>query len=156
MPHLIYAKNWREAALAFGEQAAHDLKLGYELSAASALLRSAKCYAWIHDEDEEAIAATKLALDRALASFVKRNDLQMAAVTCVELAELYVEQRELQTASDFFEKAADYYGSDRHSRHCRFEADRLRFLLAKKETYGRSSEPDWHSQLYEAFATSIM
>jgi len=45
--------------------------------------------------DEGAIAATKLALDKALALFVKRNDLEMAAVSCEELAELHVEQREL-------------------------------------------------------------
>ena len=41
--------------------------------------------------DEGAIAATKLALDKALALFVKRNDLEMAAVSCEELAELHVE-----------------------------------------------------------------
>jgi alpha-soluble NSF attachment protein len=46
--HVMHAG--REAALAFGEQAAYDLKLGDELSAASALLRSAKCYTWIHDQ----------------------------------------------------------------------------------------------------------
>ncbi|RLM78358.1 hypothetical protein C2845_PM12G22660 [Panicum miliaceum] len=152
----VQAKNWREAALAFGEQAAYDLKLGDEQSAASALLLSAKCYAWIHDEDEGAIAATKLALDKALALFLKRDDLEMAAASCVELAELYVEQRELQTALDFFEKVAGYYGSNRRSRRCRFEAGRLRFLLAKKETYRQSPDPDWRSQLYEVFATGIM
>ena len=150
------------------------MQLGDEHSAASALLRSAKCYAWIHEEgnnalffcpnsttrvvglcvltrsrpsvdtraDEGAIAATKLALDKALALFVKRNDLEMAAVSCEELAELHVEQRELQTALDFFEKAADYYGSNLCSRSCRFEAGRLRFLLDNKETYLQSSDPD--------------
>jgi hypothetical protein len=106
--------------------------------------------------DEGAIAATKLALDKALALFLKRNDLQMAAASCVQLAELYVEQRELQTASDFFEKAAGYYGSNRRSRRCRFEAGRLRFLLANKETYRQSPDPDVRSQLYEVFATGIM
>ena len=92
--------------------------------------------------DEGAIVATKLALDKALALFVKRNDLKMAAVCCEELAELHVEQRELQTALDFFEKAAEYYGSNRCSRSCRFEAGRLMFLLDNKETYLQSSDPD--------------
>ncbi|RCV07642.1 hypothetical protein SETIT_1G261500v2 [Setaria italica] len=152
----VHAKNWREAALAFDEQAACDLKLGDELSAASALLHSAKCYVWIHDEDQGAISATKFALDKAVALSVKTNDLEIAAMSCEELAELYVEQRELQTALDFYEKAADYYGSDRHSWKCRFEANRLRYLLDNQETYRRSSEPNCRSQLYEVFATGIM
>ncbi|RLN33786.1 hypothetical protein C2845_PM03G02670 [Panicum miliaceum] len=150
----VHAKNWREAALAFGEQAACDLKLGDELSAASALLHSAQSYAWIHEEDEGSVAATKLALDQALALFVKLNDLQMAAVSCVELAELYVEQGELQTASDFFDKAADYYGSDRQSQHCRYEAGRIRHLLDHKEDYHQLSEHDYlRKQMYEVLAT---
>ncbi|CAN6279446.1 unnamed protein product [Urochloa humidicola] len=154
----VHAKNWREAALAFGEQAACDLKLGDEPSAASALLHSAQSYAWIHEEDEGSVAATKHALDQAIALFVKLNDLRMAAFCCVELAEMYVEQGELQTASDFFEKAAGYYGSNRDSTYCRYEADRIRFLLAQKEDYYlQLSEHDyWRKQTYEVLATGIM
>uniref|UniRef100_A0ACD5TNB3 Uncharacterized protein n=1 Tax=Avena sativa TaxID=4498 RepID=A0ACD5TNB3_AVESA len=150
------AKNWREAALAFGEQAAYDLKLGDELSAASALLRSAKCYTWIHDQDEGAVPATELALQQALALFVKGKDLRMAAITCVDLAELYTEQQELHKASDFFEQAAAYYGSNRRSRWCKFEADRLRYVLDKKEDYYRQSYDPLRSQFYEVFATGII
>ncbi|KAK1695208.1 hypothetical protein QYE76_011905 [Lolium multiflorum] len=150
-----HAKNWREAALAFGEQAACDLKLGDELSAASALLNSAKCYTWIHDQEEGAVPATELALQKALALFVKRDGLQMAAVCCHELAELYVEQKELQKAADFFEQAAVYYGN-RFSRWCKFEADRLRFVLDNEEAHRQSDPADWRSQLYEVFATGIM
>ncbi|CAL4967889.1 unnamed protein product [Urochloa decumbens] len=153
----VDAKNWREAALAFGEQAACDLKLGDELSAASALLRSAQSYAWIHEEDEGSVAATKLALDQAITLFVKLNDLRMAAICCEELAELYVEQGELLTAADFFDKAADYYGHNRQKRHCRYEAGRIRFLLDHKENYDRLPEQDyWRKQMYEVLATGLM
>ncbi|CAO2046883.1 unnamed protein product [Urochloa humidicola] len=150
----VRAKNWKEAALAFAEQAACDLTLGDELSAASALLESARSYAWIHEEDEGSVAATKLALDQAIALFVKLNQLPMAAACCEELAELYVEQGELQTAADFFEKAADYYGSNRHNRHCRYEAGRIRFLLDHKEKYHQLSY--LRKQIYEVLATGIM
>jgi alpha-soluble NSF attachment protein len=95
-------------------------------------------------------------LQKALALFVKRNDLQMAAVTCEELAELYMEQQELQNAVDFFEQATVHYGTDRRSQQSKFEADRLRFVLANKERYRQSSDPNWHSQLYEVFASGIM
>ncbi|OEL14701.1 hypothetical protein BAE44_0024279 [Dichanthelium oligosanthes] len=48
----VLAENWRKAAQAFSELAAYDLQFGgeHELSAASALLRSAKCYGQIEDK----------------------------------------------------------------------------------------------------------
>jgi alpha-soluble NSF attachment protein len=79
----------------------------------------------------------------------------MAAVCCHELAELYVEQKELQKAADFFEQAAVYYGS-RCSRWCKFEANRLRYVLDNEEAHRQSDPADWRSQLYEVFATGIM
>lgn len=81
----------------------------------------------------------------------------MAAVSCVELAELYLEQGELQAASDFFEKAADYYGSDHYGRHCRYQAGRIRYLLAYKQNYHQLPEHDYlRKQMYEVLATGIM
>lgn len=69
---------------------------------------------------------------------------------------MYVEQRELQAAMEFFEKAAGYYGSNRNSRHYRYEADRIRFLLARKETYHRLPKTELRAQMYEVLATGIM
>ncbi|KAK1695211.1 hypothetical protein QYE76_011908 [Lolium multiflorum] len=50
----ILAENWRKAALAFSEQAVYEQQFGDEraLNAASALLRSAKCYAQIEEKED--------------------------------------------------------------------------------------------------------
>ncbi|CAL4886267.1 unnamed protein product [Urochloa decumbens] len=152
----VDAKNWREAALAFGEQAACDLKLGDELSAASALLRSAQSYAWIHEEGLGCCHETRTGPSHHAVREVKRS-ANGCYLLREELAELYVEQGELLTAADFFDKAADYYGHNRQKRHCRYEAGRIRFLLDHKENYDRLSEQDyWRKQMYEVLATGLM
>ncbi|CAL4886271.1 unnamed protein product [Urochloa decumbens] len=174
----VLAENWRKAAQAFSEQAAYDLQFGdeHELTAASALLRSAKCYAQIEDEEEGGIAATQHALEKAIALFVKKNNLRLAATSCEELAEFYLEHEQLLNASDFFEQVADYYGANRRcNRHCRFKANLLRFTLANEEIlcangmvpvndckrrssrHIKSSDPDWRAQVREMFSsTSII
>nr|CAB3485105.1 unnamed protein product [Digitaria exilis] len=152
----VHAKKWKEAALAFGEQAACDLKRLRFYVPLNPMLGSTKKACRPLPAHEGSVAATKLALDQALALFVKLNDLLMAAVSCAEVAEMYVEQRELQAAMEFFEKAAGYYGSNRNSRHYRYEADRIRFLLARKETYHRLPKTELRAQMYEVLATGIM
>ena len=80
------------------------------------------------------IAATKHALEKAIALFVKKNNLHLAAVSCVDLAEFYMEHQLLHNALDSYEQAADYYSTNgRRNRYCRFQANLLRFTLANKE-----------------------
>jgi hypothetical protein len=55
------------------------MQTGRELSAGSALLRSAKCYAEVEDKTLDEVVATKLALDEALALFVRKGDLWAVA-----------------------------------------------------------------------------
>ncbi|CAO2046882.1 unnamed protein product [Urochloa humidicola] len=175
----VLAENWRKAAMAFSEQAAYDLQFGdeHELTAASALLRSAKCYAQIEDKEESEVAATKHALEKAIALFVKKNNLRLAAKSCVELAEFYMDHEQLDNAADSYEQAADYYGANRRrNRHCRFKANLLRFTFAHEEVlcamgmvpvkddckrrsyrHIKSSDPDWRARVHELFSsTSIM
>ncbi|CAN6279445.1 unnamed protein product [Urochloa humidicola] len=171
----ILAENWRKAALAFSEQAAYDLQFGdeHELTAASALLRSAKCYAQIEDKEEGEIAATQHALEKAIVLFVKKNNLRLAATSCVELAWFYMERQQLLNASDSYEEAAHYYGANRRrNRHCRFKATLLRFTVANEEVlcangmvpvkdckrrssrHIKSSDPDWREQVRQMFSST--
>ncbi|RLN36002.1 alpha-soluble NSF attachment protein-like [Panicum miliaceum] len=174
----VLAENWRKAALTFSEQAAYDLQFGdeHELTAASALLRSAKCYFQIEDKEEGEFAATKHALKKAIALFVKKNNLLLAAKSCVELAELYLQHHQLRNASDSYEQAADYYGANRRrNRYCRFKANLLRFTAANEEVlcamgmvpvkeckrrssrHIKSSDPDWRARVRHLFSsTSII
>ena len=46
------------------------------------------------------IAATKHALEKAIALFVKKNNLHLAAVSWVDLAEFYMEHQLLHNALD--------------------------------------------------------
>ncbi|KAM0892377.1 hypothetical protein ACQ4PT_025778 [Festuca glaucescens] len=174
----ILAENWRKAALAFSEQAVYEQQFGdeRELNAASALLRSAKCYGQIEEKDEgEVAAATKQALEKAIALFVKKNDLHLAATSCVELAHFYMEHQQLQNAMDSYQQAADYYGANRRrNRYCRFKVNLLRFRLANEEmlrgkgvsppkdykrrfqVYIKSSDPDWRAQVRNLFSSTSM
>lgn len=155
-----------------------DLQFGDagELSAASALLRCGKCYTQIEEKEAGEIAATKHALEKAIALFVKKNNLHLAAVSCVDLAEFYMEHQLLHNALDSYEQAADYYSTNRRrNRYCRFQANLLRFTLANEEMlhvkgmlpikdykrkygkYIKSSDPDWHAQVRDLFSsTSIL
>ncbi|CAL4967894.1 unnamed protein product [Urochloa decumbens] len=174
----VLAENWRKAAQALSEQAAYDLQFGdeHELTAASALLRSAKCYAQIEDKEEEEIAAAKHALEKAIALFVKKNNLRLAATSCVELARFYLDRQQLLNASDFYEQAAYYYGANRRrNRYCRFKANLLRFTAVDEQVlcangmvpvkdckrrssrHIKSSDPDWRVQVRLLFSsTSII
>jgi hypothetical protein len=58
-------------------------------------------------------------LEKAIALFVKKNDLHLAAISCVELALFYMEHQQLQNAMDSYQQAADYYGADRRRNHGR-------------------------------------
>uniref|UniRef100_K3YY73 Uncharacterized protein n=1 Tax=Setaria italica TaxID=4555 RepID=K3YY73_SETIT len=101
-----------------------------ELNAASALLRSARCYMQIEDKEEGEVAATKHALEKAVALLVKKNHLCLAATGCVELAQFYMLHQQLQNALDSYEQAADYYGAYRRAnRYCRFKANMKKYLL---------------------------
>lgn len=125
--------------------------------------------------EEGDVAATKHALDKAIGLFVKKNNLRLAAMSCVELAEFYMEYQQLQSALDSFEQAAEYYGDNRRrSRHCRFRANLLRFTLANEDMlrvkgrlpikdyrrrfarYIKSSDPDWRAQVRELFSSTIV
>ncbi|PAN07430.1 hypothetical protein PAHAL_1G335600 [Panicum hallii] len=174
----VLAEKWRKAAQAFSEQARYDLQFGDEgeLSAASALLRCAKCYNQIEEKEAGEIAATKHALEKAIALFVKKNNLHLAATSCVDLAEFYTEHQQLHNALYSYEQAADYYGANRRrNRHCRFKANLLRFTLANQEMlrvkglvhikdykrrsgiYIKSSDPDWRARVRSLFdSTSIV
>ncbi|TKW40744.1 hypothetical protein SEVIR_1G265800v4 [Setaria viridis] len=171
----VLAENWRKAALVFSEQAAYDLQFSdeRELNAASALLRSARCYMQIEDKEEGEVAATKHALEKAVALLVKKNHLCLAATGCVELAQFYMLHQQLQNALDSYEQAADYYGAYRRAnRYCRFKANMVRFMLANEEMlrvngvlpikddktrFIKSSDPDWRTQVRELFmSTSVI
>ncbi|CAL4886272.1 unnamed protein product [Urochloa decumbens] len=173
-----FLSSGRKAAQALSEQAAYDLQFGdeHELTAASALLRSAKCYAQIEDKEEEEIAAAKHALEKAIALFVKKNNLRLAATSCVELARFYHDHQQLLNASDFYEHAAYYYGANRRrNRYCRFKANLLRFTAVNEQVlcangmvpvkdckrrssrHIKSSDPDWRVQVRLLFSsTSII
>ncbi|XBI98809.1 hypothetical protein VPH35_019004 [Triticum aestivum] len=146
-----------KAIQAYGELAAYSLRRGSELSAGSALLRSAKCYAEIEEKSEEDVAAMKLALEEALALFVKNGDQRLAATACSDLAD-----------------AAEYYGTAnrRFNRFCRFRAQLVTYLLANEEAlrangalpirdykrkcvgYMKPSDPDWLLLLAQMLGTS--
>ena len=49
------------------------------------------------------IAANKHALEKAIALFVKKNNLHLAAASCVDLAKFYMEHQQLQNALDSYE-----------------------------------------------------
>ncbi|XP_044460133.1 uncharacterized protein [Triticum aestivum] len=98
------AGSWRKAIQAYGELAAYSLRRGSELSAGSALLRSAKCYAEIEEKSEEDVAAMKLALEEALALFVKNGDQRLAATACSDLAEFHLDRNDLPDALLFYER----------------------------------------------------
>ncbi|KAF7006562.1 hypothetical protein CFC21_021598 [Triticum aestivum] len=179
------AGSWRKAVQAYGELAAYSLRRGSErstllqrrseLSAGSALLRSAKCYGEIEEKREEDVAAMKLALEEALALFVKHGDQRLAATACSDLAEFHLDRNDLQDALLFYERAAEYYGTAanrRSNRFCRFRAQLVTYLLANQEAlhangalpihdykrkcvgYMKPSDPDWLLLLGQMLGTS--
>ncbi|KAM3392360.1 hypothetical protein ACQJBY_013471 [Aegilops geniculata] len=169
------AGSWRKAIQAYGELAAYSLRRGSELSAGSALLRAAKCYAEIEEKSEEDVAAMKLALEEALALFVKHGDLRLAATACSDLAEFHLDRNDLPDALLFYERAAEYYGTAanrRSNRFCRFRAQLVTYLLANEEAlhangalpirdykrkcvgYMKPSDPDWLLLLGHMLGTS--
>jgi hypothetical protein len=123
-------------------------------------------------DEGEVAAATKQALEKAIKLFVKKSDLHLAATSCEELAQFYMEHQQLQNAMDSYQQAADYYGADRRrNRHCRFKVNLLRFTLANQEMlrvkglppldykrrfqlYIKSSDPDWRAQVRNLFSST--
>ena len=85
-------------AMQRGSERSTLLQRRSELSAGSALLRSAKCYVEIEQKREEDDAAMKLALEEALALFVKHGDQRLAATACSDLAEFHLDRNDLPHA----------------------------------------------------------
>ncbi|XP_020180067.2 uncharacterized protein [Aegilops tauschii subsp. strangulata] len=166
----LIALNWREAALAFAEQALYDIQLGDEPRAATALLRSAKCFIEIEHKPKYEVEYVEQALEEATTLFARTGDLQLAATSCLELAEFYMDQQDLQGALRTFRRAAGYCGY-KH-RNCGHKADVVGSLLRDEEAlrrrgvlpledykrrsagYIRSSDPDWRSKVCDLFLST--
>ncbi|XBI78563.1 hypothetical protein VPH35_088226 [Triticum aestivum] len=169
------AGSWRKAIHAYGELAAYSLRRGSELSAGSALLRAAKCYAEIEDKGAEEFAAMKLSLEEALALFAKNGDLRLCATACSDLAEFHMEHNDFQNALLFYQRAAKYHGTTnrRANQFYSFRAQLVACLLANEEAlrangvlpihdykrnstagYMKPSDPDWSLMLDQLLDTT--
>ncbi|XBH63769.1 hypothetical protein VPH35_117667 [Triticum aestivum] len=169
----LLALNWREAALGFGQQARYELRRGDERRAATALLRSAKCYDEIEDKREDVVAYVKQALEEATTLFDRTGERRLAAGSCEELAEFYMDQQDLRGALGAFQRAAGYCTCDGVRGHLELKADAVRFLLRDEEAlrrqgvlpfedykrrtagYIRSSDPDWHSKVSKLYNSTF-
>jgi hypothetical protein len=155
----------------------YGIEVGDEPGAATALLRSAKCYAQMEHRSQNEVAFVERALEEATALFVKAGDLELAAVSCLELAEFYMDRQDLRSALDLYEQAADCCrrrggGLLEGWRQCRHKANVVRNLLhtegalrlegvlpVEKYTrrsagYIRSSDPDWRLRVSELYLST--
>ncbi|XBH79508.1 hypothetical protein VPH35_105466 [Triticum aestivum] len=159
----LLALNWREAALGFSEQAKYELRRGDERRAATALLRSAKCYNEIEDKREDEVAYVKRALEEATTLFDRTGERRLASGSCEELADF--KKKDL--------RGAGYCTCDGVRGHLELKADVVRFLLRDEEAlrrqgvlpfkdykrrtagYIRSSDPDWHSKVSKLYNSTF-
>ncbi|XP_044424950.1 uncharacterized protein [Triticum aestivum] len=75
------------------------------------------------------------ALEEATTLFARTGDLQLAATSCLELAEFYMDQQDLRGALRTFRRAAGYCGY-KH-RNCGHKADVVGSLLRDEEALRR-------------------
>ncbi|XP_051230674.1 uncharacterized protein [Lolium perenne] len=173
----LVALNWGKAGLAFAEQAMYGLELGDGPGAATALLRSAKCYVEMEHMSQNNVAFVERALEEATALFVKAGDLELAAVSCLELAEFYMDRQDLGSALDLYEQAAEYCrrmggGHLEGWRQCTYKAKVVRNLLHNEDAlrlqgvlpvedykrksagYIRLSDPDWRLRVSELYLST--
>ncbi|CAM0958029.1 unnamed protein product [Alopecurus aequalis] len=166
----LAALNWRKAGTAFAQQALYDLDIGDGPGAATALLRSAKCYVQMEHKNQNQLDHVEEALEMATELFVKGDDLELAAASCLELAEFYMDRQDLRSALDRFKEAADYSHRAGHLecwRHCGYKANLVRHMLRKEGAprregvyktrsagYIRSSDPDWRLRVSELYLST--
>lgn len=75
----------------------------------------------------------KLALEEALALFIKNGDLRLSATACSELAEFHMEHHDFQNALVFYQRAAEYHTTNRRaSQFYSFRAQLVTYVFASQ------------------------
>ncbi|KAI3840139.1 hypothetical protein MKX03_019371 [Papaver bracteatum] len=100
--HYRYADAFNEAAKVYIKLASYHLKLGRKDEAASAYVDAAYLYKRIYDKD-----AAISCFDQAVDQFKEIGKIDMAAVYCGEIGELYDAKKDLDNSIVYFKKAND-------------------------------------------------
>lgn len=122
---------------------------------------------------EDEVAYVKQTLEEATTLFDRTGERRLAAGSCEELAEFYMDQQGLRGALSAFQRAAGYCTCDGVRGHLELKADAVRFLLRDEEAlrrqgvlpfkdykrrtagYIRSSDPDWHSKVSKLYNSTF-
>ncbi|XP_057808253.1 alpha-soluble NSF attachment protein-like [Salvia miltiorrhiza] len=124
-------KSWDRAATAYIKLAGCNLKSDSKHEAASAYVDSASCYKKI--SPKQAISS----LDQAVNLLLEINRFNMAAKYCKEIGELYEQERNMDQAITYFERAADLYQTEEvntSSSQCRQKVAEFSAQLGKYQT----------------------
>ncbi|KNC47225.1 alpha-soluble NSF attachment protein [Thecamonas trahens ATCC 50062] len=131
---LKVARKWDEAGDAFEKAAAMSAKLGEPHDEASDFVAAAGCYR----KTQTGKAVT--CLQRAVDLFTNMGRFTVAAKHTKDIAEMYEEDQELESAINFYESAAQFYEGENSTAMATKCLLKAATFLAQLEKYDRAIE----------------